>query len=223
MVTKTAALARMALALILAGGAAQLWAQTPQPGRGGPPAPDPKKPQKLELTQGTKARYKVTEQLAGISFPSDAVGTTEAITGAITINPDGSIAPGSKITVDLKTLTSDQGMRDNYIQTRTLQTDKFPTLEIVPKRTVGLPSPLPTGNQAQVGFQLVADMTLHGVTKEVTWNVVAVMGAAQVGGRATTTIDFAMFGMTKPSLARLMSVDEKIHLEIEFRCTRAAM
>jgi polyisoprenoid-binding protein YceI len=66
-------------------------------------------------------------------------------------------------------------------------------------------------------------VTLHGVTKEVTWNVVAVLGAAQVGGRATTTVDFATFNMTKPSLARLMSVDDKIGLEIEFRCTRAAM
>lgn len=189
--------------------------------RGGPPAPDPTKPHKLEITQGT-ARYRVTEQLAGISFPNDAVGTTEAITGTITINPDGSIADGSKVTVDLKTLTSDQSMRDNYIQTRTLETNKFPTMELVPRRAVGLPSPLPAGNQAQVGFQLIVDTTLHGVTKETTWNVVAVMGAAVVGGRATTTIEFAQFNLTKPSLARLISVDDKIHLEIEFRCARTA-
>ena len=58
-----------------------------------PPPPDPKKPHKLEITTPTKARYKVTEQLAGISFPSEAVGTTEAITGAIIVNPDGTIAP----------------------------------------------------------------------------------------------------------------------------------
>jgi polyisoprenoid-binding protein YceI len=198
-------------------------AQTPAPGgRGGPP-PDPTKPQKLEITQGTKARYRVTEQLAGISFPSDAVGTTETISGTIIVNPDGSIAPGSKLTVDLRTLTSDQSMRDGFIQNRTLETAKFPMLEFVPKRAVGLPSPLPAGNQAQAGFQLIADVTLHGVTKETTWNVVATFGNATVGGRATTTVDYAMFNMTKPSLARLVSVEDKIHLEIEFRCTRTAM
>jgi polyisoprenoid-binding protein YceI len=192
-----------------------------QGGRGAPP-PDPTKPHKLEIAAGTKARYRVQEQLAGINFPSDAVGTTETITGAIIVNPDGSIAPGSKISVDLRTLSSDQSMRDNYVRTRTLETEKFPMLEVVPKRIVGLAAPLPASNQAQAGFQLVADMTLHGVTKETTWNVVATLAPASVAGRATTTIEFGMFEMTKPTLARLVSVEDKIQLEIEFRCTRTA-
>src|SRR5687768_12656231 len=69
-------------------------------GRASAPAPDPTKPAKLTITTGSKARYKVREQLAGISFPSDAVGTTEGVTGAIVINPDGSVdATASKITV----------------------------------------------------------------------------------------------------------------------------
>ncbi|HET7698815.1 MAG TPA: YceI family protein [Vicinamibacterales bacterium] len=193
-------------------------------GRANVPPPDPTKPHKLEVTTGTRARYKVREQLAGISFPSDAVGTTEAITGAIVIKPDGSIdAAQSKLSVDLKTLTSDQQMRDGYVQNRTLETAKFPTMEFVPKRAVGLPAPLPAGMQAQAGFQLIGDLTLHGVTKEATWNVVATFGNDTVGGRATTTIDFASYGMTKPSLARLMSVDDKIELEIEFRCKRTVV
>ena len=138
--------------------------------------------------------------------------------------PDGSIdSAQSKITVDLKTLTSDQQMRDGYIQNRTLETAKYPTMEFVPKKAVGLPAPLPAGMQAQAGFQLVGDMTLHGVTKEATWNVVATFGNELVGGRATTTFDFASYNMTKPSLARLMSVDDKIELEIEFRCKRTVV
>ena len=212
------------LASVCAIGVAIVLAQNPGIAqRGGAPPPDPTKPHRLEIVQGTKARYRVTEQLAGISFPNDAVGTTEAVTGALVINPDATFADGSKITVDLKTLTSDQSMRDNYIQTRTLESNRFPTMELVPKKAIGLPTPLPSGNQAQIGFQLVLDTTLHGVTKETTWNVVAVMGPTAVGGRATTTIDFATFNMTKPSLARLMSVDDKIHLEIEFRCTRTVV
>jgi polyisoprenoid-binding protein YceI len=192
-------------------------------GRPNVPAPDPTKPHKLEIAEGTKARYKVREQLAGVSFPSDAVGTTEAVTGTIVVNPDGSIdAARSRLTVDLRTLKSDQQMRDGYVQGRTLETEKFPTLEFVPRRAVGLPAPLPAGMQAQAGFQLIGDMTLHGVTTEVTWNVVATFGNDQVAGRATTTLLFPTFGMTKPSLARLLSVDDKIDLEIEFKCKRTA-
>jgi polyisoprenoid-binding protein YceI len=191
-------------------------------GRASAPAPDPTKPAKLTLTTGSKARYKVREQLAGISFPSDAVGTTEGVTGVIVINPDGSVdATASKITVDLKTLSSDQQMRDGYVQNRTLETAKFPTLDFVPKKVVGLPAgPLATTGQA--GFQLVGDMTLHGVTTEVTWNVVSTFANDAVAGRATTTLTFEQFKMTKPTLARLMSVEDKIELEIEFRCQRTA-
>jgi polyisoprenoid-binding protein YceI len=188
------------------------------------PPPDPTKAAKLELGEGTKARYKVREQLAGINFPSDAVGTTETVTGTIVVKPDGSIdAAQSKITVDLRTLKSDQQMRDGYIQRSTLETEKFPMLEFVPKRAVGLPSPLPAGMQAQAGFQLIGDMTLHGVTSEVTWNVVATFGNDLVGGRAWTTLQFPTFKIAKPSLARIMSVGDNIELEIEFRAKRTAI
>jgi polyisoprenoid-binding protein YceI len=191
-------------------------------GRQNVPPPDPTKPAKLEIAEA-KARYKVREQLAGINFPSEAVGTTESVTGMVVVNPDGSIdGSRSKLTVDLRTLKSDQQMRDGFIQSRTLETEKYPTLEFVPRRANGLPKPLPAGMQAQAGFQLVGDMTLHGVTKEVTWNVVATFGNDQVAGRATTTLQFETFNLTKPSLARLLSVDDKIELEIEFKCKRTA-
>jgi polyisoprenoid-binding protein YceI len=208
------------LALLLAAATSSLLAQ----GRQGPPAPapDPAKPQRLENATGTTARYKVQEQLAGVNFPSQAVGTTQAVTGTIVVNPDGSLAPDSKISVDLAKLESDQSMRDGYVRGRVLETDKFPTLQFVPKRAVGLTVPFPSGMGAQAGFQLIGDMTVHGVTKEVTWNVVATFANDAVNGRATLTTDFATFGMTKPSLARLLSVDDKIELEIEFRTRRTA-
>ena len=193
-------------------------------GRAATPAPDPKRPQKFEVSEGTVARYKVREQLAGISFPSDAVGTTSTVTGALVLNPDGSIdVTQSKIVVDLKALKSDQSMRDGYVQNNTLETAKFPTLDLVPKRLVGLSMPLPSAPPAQAGFQLVTDMTLHGVTKEVTWNVVSTFANESIAGRATTTIAFETFGMAKPSLARLLSVDDKIELEVEFRARRSGL
>ena len=199
----------------------QPTAGAPAGGRRGGPPPDPTKPHRLDVAAVTKARYKVREQFVGIDFPSDAVGSTEAITGLIIVNPDGSFDPKSKLTVDLTTLSSDQSMRDGFIQGRTLETEKFPALELVPKRTTGLASPLPASQQA--GFRLITDMTMHGVTKEVPWTVVSTFGNDAIAGRATTTVDFATFNMTKPSIGRLMSVDDKIELEVEFRFKRSVV
>jgi polyisoprenoid-binding protein YceI len=222
--TGTAVLTAAVLALLSTD---RIVAQSPPPAgvpaagaRGGPP-PDPTKPHRLDVAPGTKARYKVREQLAGIDFPSDAVGGTEAITGTLIVKPDGSFDPTSKLTVDLKTLSSDQSMRDGYLQRNTLETEKFSTMTLIPKRATGLATPLPATGQA--GFRLISDVTLHGVTKELTWTVVSTFGNDAIAGRATTTTDFATFNMPKPSLARLLSVDDKIELEVEFRFKRSVV
>jgi hypothetical protein len=209
----------------------QTSAQTPGAGQapggaraGGPPPAPPGPPSavKLDLIEGTKARYKVAEQLVGVSFGSDAVGTTEAITGTIVLGIDSAINPSqSKLTVDLKSLKSDQSFRDGYLQRNTLQTDKFPELVFVPKKQVGLPSPLlAAARPIVVGFQMIGDTTLHGVTSETTWNVVATVTTDTVAGRATTTFPFATFGLAKPTVPFVLSVDDKIVLEVEFRAKR---
>lgn len=43
---------------------------------------------RLEFAQGTKAVYLVNEQLARVNLPSDAVGTTDAVSGAILLGAD---------------------------------------------------------------------------------------------------------------------------------------
>jgi polyisoprenoid-binding protein YceI len=191
-------------------------------GRGAPEPAGPPTALKLDVMDGSRALYRVREQLAGISFPNDAVGSTSAITGSIVVKEDGTFdSAQSKITVDLRTLKSDQDMRDGYISgERGLNTEKFPTAVFVPKRAVGLPWPLPAGMQAQAGFQLIGDMTIYGTTSEVTWNVVATFPAKQLTGRATTEFPFTKFNIPKPSLARILSVDDTIRLEFELRLSR---
>lgn len=200
------------------------------PPQGAPPAARPPlatfdttKPAKLDIVEA-KGTYRVQEQLVGINFMSDAVAPTDKVTGTLIFAPDGSMGSGSKISVDLRTLTSDQETRDNYLRTRTLETDKYPMLEFVPKRTQGLPTPLPSPPQAQaLGFQLIGDLTLHGVTKEVAWSAIVTLRGATVAGRATTSILFADFKLPKPSVALLLSADEKIQLEVDFRLTRSVL
>jgi len=187
----------------------------------------------IELGEGTKARYVVAERLVGVDFGNEAVGTTEGITGTIVLKADGTIdASQSKITIDMKSFSSDQGLRDMFLQMSVLETSKFPTLEFVPTKAVGMPFPLPQGTPIPnspivmpqpAGFELMGNMTFHGVTKEVTWRVVSTINANEVSGRATTTVTFDTFGLTKPAVPLLASVEDEIRLELEFRGKRSAM
>src|SRR5712692_8869136 len=102
---------------------------------------------RIVLVQGSnEARYRVREQLAGVNFPSDAVGATKAVTGVIVAKPDGTILRDqSKITVDLSTLRSDDDRRDNFLRTSALQTSRYPTATFVPTEARGLSLPLKDG------------------------------------------------------------------------------
>lgn len=191
-------------------------------------------PVTLELVEGTKARYRVKERLVGVDFGTEAVGTTEAVTGKIVLKADGSVdAAQSKITIDMRTFKSDQALRDQYLGFAVLQTQEFPMLEFVPSRAEGLPNPLPVGTPYEVnpaitipsavGFNLIGNVTMHGVTKEVTWRVVATLLPDTAAGRATASVTFDTFGLTKPVIPILASAEDTITLEIEFRATRSGM
>jgi polyisoprenoid-binding protein YceI len=184
---------------------------------------DTSKPAKLDIVEGL-GRYRVRETLTGVTFESDAVGNTAGITGSLTILPDGSIGSGSKVTVDLTTLKSDQAFRDMYLGMVTLETKNFPTLDFTPKQINGLDGPLPSSDVPEpIGFTMVGDVTLKGVTKETTWDVVGILNGSTVSGRATTTLLFSDFALTKPAIPFLASVADEIQLEIEFTSKRSEM
>jgi polyisoprenoid-binding protein YceI len=171
------------------------------------------------VAEASEARYRVTEQLAGRSLPNDAVGTTKAVAGAIVIGADGAVvAEQSKITVDLSKLESDSGQRDNFVKRNTLQVSQFPNATFVPTKVEGLSRPLPTSGE--VRFTLSGDLTVRGVTKPVTWDVVAQAGAQQVSGTATTTVTFQDFGMTPPKVGPVLGVEDQLTLEMDFRANR---
>jgi polyisoprenoid-binding protein YceI len=158
----------------------------------------------------------VQEQLAGVNFPSDAVGATTLVAGAIVMSADGKVLPGqSRLTVDLRGLTSDDSRRDRFLRNTTLRTVLYPTAEFVPAEAVGLAWPLPTSGSAT--FQLKGDMTVRGVTKPLTWDVTATFSDAQVAGAATTAFTFADFGLSVPRVFLVLSVEETIRLKVDFQ------
>jgi len=192
----------------------------PRPGNQ-PPPPPPTAGARLEIAEGSSATYRVTEQFVGVAFTNEAEGTTNLVSGTLTIDADGTIAPGSKLTIDLRGLKSDQDQRDGFIQNRTLETAKFPNAEFVPTKVTGLEKMIPSTGQA--GISLTGNLTIHGVTKEVTFQGIATFNPRNnsVAGRARTSLTFDEFGLSQPKIGRLASVDNKIDLELVYRFKRS--
>jgi len=122
------------------------------------------------VTDTSKVTVRVREQLASLNFPSDAVLVASGAKGAFTVNDDGTFAPGSQITFDVSSLTSDQSQRDSFVKQSVLNTRQFPTATFVPtKATGGLT--LPLAATAHATFTLTGKLTIHGTTKDVTFTV----------------------------------------------------
>jgi polyisoprenoid-binding protein YceI len=170
---------------------------------------------------GSKAVVSVREQLVGVSLPSDAVLTATGATGTFALKADGAFSTDSKITFDLTTLASDSRDRDNFVKQDTLQIRQFPKAEFVPTRTSGLALPLASGTSS---FKLTGNLTIHGKTKEVTFDVVAKRTGGDLTATATLapTFKFGDFGMSAPSVPfRVVSVVDEIRLVVELVATAA--
>ncbi len=169
---------------------------------------------------GNEVRYRVREQLVGLSLPNDAVGRTNAVSGELLIGDDGSVLDSASLfIVDASTFRSDKDRRDGYVRRRLLETDSFPSVELRPREIRGLQLPLPTSGAATL--ELLGDLTVKGVTRPTAWTVQAQFGPDGVTGTASTGFTFDDFELTQPRVRVLLSVADSIHLEYDFHLVTA--
>lgn len=217
---------RLAMLMLLVPGLAVAQAQSRPPRRRAAAArptmaPTPASVHFVLAPAGNEARFIVREQLTVFQSPNDAIGTTGAITGGITLTPAGAVDPAnSRIVVDLSTLTSDKENRDRWIKSHTLKTDSFPTAQLVVKQLQGLPRPLPASGT--MSLKLLGEMTMHGVTRPVTWDVTLVAHGDDYTGTATTHVKFEDFGMDQPRLMIVVSVVDDVKLEYDFHFVKSS-
>ncbi len=166
------------------------------------------------VAEGSTARYLVREQLARLDAPNDAIGSTSHIEGYIQFDHNGIVQEDeSRIRVDLQTLRSDKSRRDRYLRENSLESDKFPFADILVRATTGLEWPPPTDGHAT--FQLVGDMTIHGITAPETCDVDILFSPGEIAGKARTSFTFDTFSMKIPRLFFILSVDNEIRLELD--------
>lgn len=164
---------------------------------------------------GNEARYRVREELAGIGFPSDAVGVTKDIAGTLVVSPTGKIVrDSSKIIVLVTNLKSDKSTRDKYLKTHSLEINKYPQVTLVPVSFEGLDGPIAPGTTKT--FTMMGDLTVRNVTRPTVWQVSAHTQGNDIVGTAKTQFTFKDFDMEQPHSFLVMSVEDTVKLEYDF-------
>jgi polyisoprenoid-binding protein YceI len=219
----------VALTFLAVGCAAPPAAVPPPPTTGAPtttptatPRPAPPWSAVHLIADGeSRAVVTVREQLAANTIENEAVLTADKVSGDIALLYDGSVWNGSKITVDLRSLRSDQSLRDKWVEKFGLQTEKYPTAEFVPQKVTGVKLPLPVAGQITLALEGV--LTVREMWKRVTWDVVATRSGGRWEGIAKTVVTWSDFGIAKPqAIPQVVAVHDTIALEVRIGSTDAA-
>jgi polyisoprenoid-binding protein YceI len=113
--------------------------------------------------------------------------------------------------VNLKTLKSDKDMRDTRVQNMALETSKFPTATFTATKVTGFDKSIPGGQEQTL--QLTGMLDLHGVQKEVTWEVKARRDGNVITGLATTSFKYGDFNIPILNIANFVSVQDGVTLQ----------
>ncbi len=166
---------------------------------------------KWTVTDGSEAGYRVREKLAFLPAKNDAVGRTSDITGSAESTAD--TFTKADFEIDLTTLTSDQDRRDQRIREIGVESDRFPTAKF------SLTEPLALGKSK---VDAIGDLTLHGVTKRVTIPLEVRQSGSTVEAVGSLKFPWGDFGMTAPSVAGFVSVEDEATLEFDLKLARGA-
>lgn len=168
------------------------------------------------LSDRSEAAYFADEKLASLPLPSKAKGSTKDITGQFQLTAGGFDLDASQpttFTVNLKTLASDKSMRDSRVQNQGLETSKFPTATFTATKVTGFDKSLAAG--VEQTLQLSGTLDLHGVKKDVVWEVKAKRDGNIITALATLKFNFGDFNIPILNIANFVSVQDGVTLQVQ--------
>jgi polyisoprenoid-binding protein YceI len=145
-------------------------------------------------TSASVFQYRVEETLFGAH--NTATGQTNKVTGSMTVA--GTDITAVNLVVDMTSVSSDRTQRDGQFRGRIMETSQFPTA------TFKLTQPISIGtlpvNNTPITKKATGQLTLHGVTKTVTFDVKAQRTASgTIEANGEIPITFADYGINDPS------------------------
>jgi polyisoprenoid-binding protein YceI len=159
---------------------------------------------------GSWVGYRAQEELVGIGG-NTAVGRTPDVSGSITLA--GTTLSAADLAADLTTLRSDDSLRDGQLGRQGVQTDQFPTATFVLTQPIELAT-LPAENVA-FDVTAVGDLTIHGVTKNVSIPLSGIRSGDIVGVTGTLTFPWSDFGMDRPQSMKVVSLADDVTMELQ--------
>jgi polyisoprenoid-binding protein YceI len=142
---------------------------------------------------GSEAEYRVSESLVGQTHT--AVGISMSVTGSFTLN--GTVVSKAAFTVPLNTVHSDQSQRDDQFDNRIMDIGQYPNAVFVLTQPIDLGA-IP-GLNVISNRQVTGNLTMHGVTKSVTFTLQAEYTGSAVKVSGSIPITFADWNIQNPS------------------------
>ncbi len=146
-----------------------------------------------KITNGSLARYRVTEILFGQS--NTAVGTATSIRGSATIA--GTMVTRATFTVDMTSFHSNQALRDRQFQGRIMDTAQFPTSTFALRKPIPL-APVPADGVIR-HYSATGTLALHGVTRAITIPLTARRTGNVITVQGDAPIRFSDYGIDNPT------------------------
>jgi polyisoprenoid-binding protein YceI len=161
-----------------------------------------------------KASFTVDEVLRG--SPYTVVGTTDQVAGRFMFDPANPAAARlGTITVDARTLATDDASRNRALGNRILDSNTYEYITFTPRDLSGLPSSVAVGQP--FSFAASGDLTIKGVSRPATFDVTLKPEAdGTLSGSATSTVAYADWGVSIPSVPFVASVGQEATLALSF-------
>jgi polyisoprenoid-binding protein YceI len=176
------------------------------------------------VPEESSASYIAEEEFFGLALGkygipaglSDTVGTTSNIEGQFQLNWDdlGTPLGENTFTVDLSTLKSNQGLRDDWIRENGPEFNTYPTATFVAESLEGAPDTYTMGEE--VNFQMIGQLTIREVTNQVTFDVTAKLDGDTVTGTAISALKLTDFGITPPDFVNTLTVADDFQVKVDF-------
>jgi polyisoprenoid-binding protein YceI len=146
------------------------------------------------VDEGSQVGYRVAEVLFGVN--TEGVGRTDQVTGGVTI--DEGMLTEATFEVDVASITSDDGRRDNQFRGRIMDATTYPTATFSLTEAIDLAASTDEG--VEVSVEVPGDLTLRGVTQSVIASITARVENGRIGLLGSVPVLFTDFDIVDPSL-----------------------